>query len=306
MKIAFLSGVQFGHDLLEHILNKGFKISIVFSYCDDKKNFYSDYTSFDKLTSKFGVEHKKVNNINDEENVNLLKKIQPDILLVMGWSQLLKQDLLSIPKIGIIGSHPTELPKYRGRSPIPWTILKELKKSALTFFWIDVGTDNGDILDQKSFIISNTDDAFSIYNTITELGKHMLENNLEKFNKHIFSRLPQDETEFIENWEKRIPADGLIDWSESAYEILKLIRATTHPYPGAFTFFNNSKLRVWKAEISCGEGHKNGQILAINNDGVKVGTGDGILILKIVSLDNSEDISANNIFSNDDVGKFLK
>ena len=71
----------------------------------------------------------------------------------MGWSQLLKNDILTIPEFGVIGSHPTQLPKYRGRAPIPWTILKKLKHSALTFFFIEEGIDNGDILDQKIFEI---------------------------------------------------------------------------------------------------------------------------------------------------------
>ena len=94
------------------------------------------------------------------KNIILLKKSKPDLILVMGWSQLLKDELIDIPKIGIIGSHPTELPKYRGRAPIPWTILKGLTKSALTFFWIDKGVDDGDILDQEFFSIS---DSFLIF-----------------------------------------------------------------------------------------------------------------------------------------------
>ena len=304
MNVAFLSGVEFGHDLLEHILNSNFNISIVFSYDDNKKKIYSDYTSFDEITKKFNIPHKKVFNINDEENISILKKIQPDILLVMGWSQLLKQKIIEIPKIGVIGSHPTELPKYRGRAPIPWTILKELKKSALTFFWIDSGTDSGDILDQQFFNISD-DDAFSLYKKITKLGKQMLENNLKKFDNNIFPRLTQDKTQFIENWEKRTPEDGIIDWSKSAHEILKLIRATTHPYPGAFAFFDGSKLKIWKAEKSNENNFSPGKITEITDKGVKIGTGNGMLILKIVSL-NDDDVSPIQLFSNDDIGKFLK
>jgi methionyl-tRNA formyltransferase len=305
MNVAFLSGVEFGHDLLEHILNSDFNISIVFSYDDNKKNFFSDYASFDKITKKFNIPHKKVFNINDEENITLLKKIQPDILLVMGWSQLLKQRIIEIPKIGVIGSHPTELPKYRGRAPIPWTILKELKKSALTFFWIDSGTDSGDILDQQFFNVFDDDDAFSLYKKITKLGKQMLEDNLKKFNNNIFSRFSQDKTQFIENWGKRTPEDGIIDWSKPAHEILKLIRATTYPYPGAFTFFDGSKLKIWNAEKSDENNFSPGQIIKITDKGVKIGTGNGTLVLKIVSL-NDDDVSAIQLFSNDDVGKFLK
>lgn len=305
MKIAFLSGVKFGHEVLEHILNKGFEISIVLSYTDEKKKFYSDYGSFDEITSKFNIINKKVNNINDEENLEILRKIQPDILLVMGWSQLLKREIINIPKIGVIGSHPTELPKYRGRAPIPWTIIKKLKKSALTFFWIDSGTDTGDILDQQFFLVDECDDATSIYKTITDLGKNMLEKNLHFFEQNIFPRTPQNQNIFVENWKKRTPDDGFIDWSISSDEILTLIRATTHPYPGAFTFFNNSKLKIWKAQKSNEKNNTPGKILQIISEGVKIGTGNGTLILEIVSLDDNENICATEIFSKNDIGKIL-
>jgi methionyl-tRNA formyltransferase len=174
MKIIFISGVKFGFDVLESILEKNWKIIASFSYLPEKKKFYSDYANFENLAKKYGVIHKQVNNINDKENIDLIKKINPDLILVIGWSQLLKKEIIDIPKLGVIGSHPTELPKYRGRAPIPWSIIKELKKSALTFFYIQEGIDNGDIIIQKQFEITDMDDASSLYEKMTSLGKNML------------------------------------------------------------------------------------------------------------------------------------
>ena len=174
MKIIFISGVKFGFDVLESILEKNWKITASFSYLPEKKKFYSDYANFENLAKKYGVIHKQVNNINDKENIDLIKKISPDLILVIGWSQLLKKEIIDIPKLGVIGSHPTELPKYRGRAPIPWSIIKELKKSALTFFYIQEGIDNGDIIIQKQFEITDMDDASSLYEKMTSLGKNMV------------------------------------------------------------------------------------------------------------------------------------
>ncbi|MEX2060292.1 MAG: formyltransferase family protein, partial [Nitrosopumilaceae archaeon] len=179
MKIVFISGVRFGLDLLRFILDNKWKVSAVFSYADSKKKNYSDYASFDEITRKYKIKHVKVQNINDKENVKELKSINPDLILVMGWSQILKREILTIPRIGIIGSHPTMLPKYRGRAPIPWSIIKGLKESALTFFYMKEGTDDGDILDQRKFKISSNDDATSLYEKITNLGKIMLLKNLQ-------------------------------------------------------------------------------------------------------------------------------
>ena len=139
MKIIFISGVKFGYDVLESILENNLKIDTSFSYLPEKKKFYSDYADFENLTKKYDVIHKQIKNINDQENIDLIKKINPDLILVIGWSQLLKKEIIEIPRLGVIGSHPTELPKYRGRAPIPWSILKGLKKSALTFFYIQEG-----------------------------------------------------------------------------------------------------------------------------------------------------------------------
>jgi methionyl-tRNA formyltransferase len=306
MKIVFISGVKVGLELLNAILENGWKISAVFSYDDSKKFNYSDYMSFDEITAKYGIKHIKVQNINDQSNVNLIKSIEPDLILVMGWSQLLKKEILSIPKIGVIGSHPTMLPKYRGRAPIPWTIIKGLKESALTFFYMKEGTDDGDILDQRKFEISDDDDASSLYIKITNLGKIMLLENLKLFEKGEAKRILQDESKFIEFWPKRIPEDGKIDWSKNGKEIHTLIRASTHPYPGAFSSFGKPKLKIWKAKYVNEPSVGIGKIAEIGKDGVKVGTGQGNILLQVVNLDDEKEMLAINLFSTKDVGQILK
>jgi len=305
MKIVFISGVKFGFEVLKEIMEKGWKIEVLFSYLPEKKKNYSDYVEFDSITEKYDFFHKKIDNINDKENIEILKSINPDLILVMGWSQLLKSEIIKIPTIGIIGSHPTELPKYRGRAPIPWTILKDLKKSAETFFWIEEGTDSGDILDQEIFSIDD-DDASSLYLKVTDLAKKMILKNLKLIEQGVIIRKKQDTTKFIENWEKRIPDDGKINWSCSSNNIYKLIKATTHPYPGAFTFFKNKKLKIWNALQTTKISSKSGQIIEINNLGVFVETGDNVIILQDVSFDDGIQIKAQDFFSDSDIGSILE
>ena len=306
LKIVFISGVKFGYDLLTHILEKDWKISAVISYSSDLKKNYSDYVSFDKITKQYEIKHVKVMNINDRKNIELIKKIQPDLILVMGWSQLLKNEILKIPQIGVIGSHPTELPKYRGRAPIPWTILKDLKKSAETFFWIEEGTDTGDILDQEIFLINIDEDAKSLYDKIIELGKKMILKNLKLINQGKIIRKKQDSTKFIEYWNKRNVEDGKINWTCLSSDIYKLIRATTEPYPGAFTFFQNGKVKIWKASLNNQVSSEPGKILQINDLGVFVGTGDNMIILQDISFEDSIQIKANEFFSDNDIGYVLE
>lgn len=301
MKIGFIGGVEFSHALLSTILENGFDVKIVFSYDESKKSLYSDYALFDDLTKKYNIPLKKINNINESENIEIIKKIKPDLLLVMGWSQILKNEILRIPEIGVIGSHPTELPKYRGRAPIPWSIIKGLKQSALTLFYIDEGVDDGDILDQVKFSINDDDDASTLYKKMTEIGQSMIIKNLKLLETKSAVRTKQDESKFIENWNKRTPEDGLIDWSNTSEEIHRLIRASTHPYPGAFTFFRKTKITIWKASIE-NDRIETGLISKISHNGVQIGTGDGSILLKLVSVDNEKETRSSLIFSSSDLG----
>ena len=305
MKIIFISGVKFGYDVLESILENNWKIDTSFSYLSEKKKFYSDYANFENLTKKYDVIHKQVNNINDQENVDLIKKINPDLILVIGWSQLLKKEIIEIPRLGVIGSHPTELPKYRGRAPIPWSILKGLKKSALTFFYIQEGIDDGDIVTQKQFEINDVDDATSVYEKMTVLGKKMLSEILPLLESNKITSKKQNSELFIENWPKRTPLDGKINWSKSAKEIHNLIRATTFPYPGAYTFFKNKKLIIWKSRLDTSIIQEPGKIIIQNNQ-VKIGTSNGSVFLDTVSYDCNENKNGIEIFSSSDNGMKLE
>lgn len=305
MKIAFIGGVEFSHEILSTILENGWDVSVVFSYLDSKKKYYSDFANFDDLSKKYAFTHIKVNNINDPENIELLQKIKPDLILVMGWSQLLKNEIISIPKFGVIGSHPTKLPKYRGRAPIPWSILKNLRHSALTFFFIEEGVDDGDILDQQVFEIEDQDDATSIYHKVTLLGKEMILDDLNKIKNKTFLRKKQNPAEFTENWPKRTPEDGKINWAKTAKDIQTLIRATTHPYPGAFGYFNKKCVKIWKAIVIGGSFAQPGKILHVDKRGVLVSTGDSSILIIKASFDDGVECFGHEIFSKDDIGKIL-
>jgi len=315
LKIVLISGVTTGVEWAKTILEQNYEISAFFNYGDIKKKQFSDFGDFNELSSRYKIpQYKVLTNINDAENVEVLNKIKPDLILVLGWSQLLKNEIIKIPNIGVFGSHPTLLPKYRGRAPIPWTIIKGLKKSGLTFFWIDEGVDNGDILDQKEFFISEKEDATSLMEKITEIGKIMLIENLTKIEKGIITRKKQDELDFIEDWSKRTPEDGRIDWSKSAEEIHTLIRATTHPYPGAYTIYKNKKIKIWKAATEQDDVEGFGRIISVGETNVRISTGKGNIIIERISVsdkdeasafDESEKIELKEIFHESTIGENL-
>jgi len=164
------------------------------------------------------------------------------------------------------------------------------------------GVDNGDIVDQQTFEIENFDDALSIYNKITDLGKEMLEKNLSLLRLGQVIRKKQNEDEFIENWPKRSPSDGEINWKSNAKEIDTLIRATTYPYPGAFTFLKNKKIIVWKSTFDESENFESGKIISVANGMPTIGTTKGTISFEKISVENEINESEKGIFSSSDIG----
>ena len=136
-----------------------------------------------------------------------------------------------------------------------------------------------------------------------DLGKEMLLDNLVYLRDGNAMRRKQNQNEFIENWPKRTMNDGKINWCDSTEKIHTLIRATTYPYPGAFTEFKNQKLIIWKSEFLNNINSNPGIVEGINNDNILVGTGKGTL--KILKVSYGHECELNKIFSTSDIGTKL-
>ena len=139
---------------------------------------------------------------------------------------------------------------------------------------------------------------------MTEIGKKMIIKNLEKFENNCATRTKQLQSNFIETWKKRTPEDGFIDWSKTSKDIHKLIRASTFPYPGAFTFFKQSKITIWKSSI-IEQKNSPGIISNVDLNGVLIGTGNGSILITSISVNDEKKINPMSFFSNNDVGSLL-
>lgn len=295
MKIIFIGAVESSYVFLEALLEKQIKIEKVFTIFDN--NYNSDYRDLRPLCQKYNVEVVGIKNINDEENIKIIKEINPDFIFVIGISQLIKKEIINIPKFGCIGLHPSLLPKNRGRAVLPWTILNEEKETGLTLFKIDEGADSGDILVQEKIKISEREDSNTLYQKILLAIKKVIEENIEN--------IPTQEITYKKQLEEeatycaiRTMEDGEIDWNKSAKDIDKLIRATTKPYPGAYTYHKGEKLIIWTSEIvekdnwSALPGQR---VEILKGQGVRVKTGNGILLIKDIEY-KGQQLKADNFF----------
>lgn len=295
MKIIFIGAVESSYIFLETLLEKQIKIEKVFTIFDNKYN--SDYRDLRPLCQKYNVEVVGIKNINDEENIKIIKEINPDFIFVIGISQLIKKEIIDIPKFGCIGLHPSLLPKNRGRAVLPWTILNEEKETGLTLFKIDEGTDSGDILVQEKIKISEREDSNTLYQKILLAIKKVIEENIENIltQEITYKKQLEEEATYCAI---RTMEDGEIDWNKSAKDIDKLIRATTKPYPGAYTYHKGEKLIIWTSEIVEKDNWSalSGQRVEIlKGQGVKVKTGNGILLIKDIEY-KGQQLKADNFF----------
>jgi methionyl-tRNA formyltransferase len=223
-----------------------------------------------------------VDNINHDEALDRLGAIAADYVFVIGWSQICGPRFLErMPPV--IGYHPAALPRMRGRAAIPWTILMEEPITAGTLFWIDAGTDTGDILDQQYFHVAPLETAASLYDKHMVALETMLGRALGVLGGEETPRQVQDET--CATWAaKRTPLDGRIDWARSADDIARLVRASGRPYPGAFTTASGEHLTIWAGEASTvGARHLAGigQVIARTPDSFTVMCGDRTALLVI-------------------------
>lgn len=290
MKTILIGAVTTTRRVLETMVEVDFPISYVFSLDDAVSENVSDYDPVFKTAEKFNVPYKKFKKINDEENVKIIKEIEPDYIFVIGLSQLVKDEIINAAKKGVVGFHPAPLPKYRGRATNVWQQLLGVKESAVSVFFIDDGIDSGDILAQEPYYIGDDDYCQDVLDKIDEAAIVAMRKVLIGLRDNTLVPVKQNDEEASYTL-KRSPEDGLIDWNQSIKDIHLFIRAISKPYPGAFSMYDGkSKIVIYRAEIL--ENKKyigfNGQIAELRKDGFDVVCKDGLL--RVTDYENVDNV----------------
>ena len=245
MRIIYIGVVEFSYICLEEVIkNKGEVVGVL---TKKQSKYNNDFCDLKPLALTNDIPGKYFDNINDEENIKWIKEKKPDIIFCFGLSQLIKEEILRIPPMGVIGCHDTLLPQNRGRHPIIWALALGLKETGQTFFAINSDADTGLILSQKSIKIEKNDNARTLYNKINKLACQQIRDFLPKLQNNNYKLIEQGE-QLANSWRKRTRKDGVIDWRMSTDGILNLIKALTKPYPGAEFEYNDQCIIVWEAE----------------------------------------------------------
>lgn len=278
MKIVFIGTVDLSLSALEKLIE--LKAEIVGVITKNKSKINSDFADLTPICRKAGLDVRYADNINSEEEIQWIKKRNPDVIFCLGWSALLKKRLLQIPKLGVIGYHPAELPRNRGRHPIIWALVLGLEKTGSTLFFMDEGADSGDILHQETVPITYTDDAQSLYDKLVQTALRQLDYIYPKLLTGVVARNKQDDTK-ANYWRKRSKADGLIDFRMTSSAIYNLVRALSKPYPGAHIVFKDREIKIWKASelANTDKNIEFGKVIAVSGRHIHVKCGENAIVI---------------------------
>jgi methionyl-tRNA formyltransferase len=247
MKYAFVTCVELGLGCMEEIYACGGALNLAITLPDDVAKTKSGRVYLDSFCAQYRIPLLKAPSINGECVVHALREREIDWLFIIGWSQIAKSEVLRVALRGVLGMHPTLLPAGRGRAAIPWAILLGLRQTGVTLFRIDSGVDTGDIADQESIPIADCETAATLYERVVAAHKVLIRRNWRRLESGTLTLRPQDEN-LATVWSARRPEDGEITSDMSRLTADRLVRATTHPYPGAFYQDGAVRYRIWSGQ----------------------------------------------------------
>jgi methionyl-tRNA formyltransferase len=271
---------------LEGLVQAGAAIVGVVTWPAGARSGISDYVDLHPLCAKHGIPCIDTEDINQPDTVDAIRGLQPDHVFVLGWSQLLGNDAIDVPHRYVVGSHPTPLPHGRGRAPVPWMILLGDRRGAVSLFRMVRGADAGPLLLQRWFDIAPDVNATTLYRQVAETLRDAFCELYGRLAEGSVLETPQDE-EQASYRARRVPGDGLIDFQGSRDAVDRLVRAVTHPYPGAYTYYRGRKVVVWRSSLEDVPDHRGvtGQILARRDGRLLVQAADGPLWLEDLTQD---------------------
>ena len=271
MRIIFIGTVKLSEVILNEIINfskinnSQFKIKVISS---KNNKFNSDKVDLTNLCSKNKIEIFKTDKINSRKSYEQIKIFKPDIGFCVGWSQLINEKIIKIPKKGFIGYHPSLLPKNRGRHPLIWALNLGLKQTGSSFFFLKKNADSGNIVSQKKIKINYSDNAETLYNKMIITALSQINYILKKLKNNKINSKKQNSKK-SNYWRKRSENDSMIDFRMSNNFIYNLVRALHKPYPGAYFFFKKKKIKVWKVKLLNNQNYKNiepGRIIKLTKE----------------------------------------
>lgn len=277
LKIVFMGTPDFAVPCLK-TLNENYEVIAVITQPDRPKGRGQKLTP--SPIKEYALEHNltvlQPEKIKTSETEEQLKKLAPDLIVVVAFGQILSKAILEIPQLGCINVHASLLPKYRGAAPIHWSIINGETKTGITTMYMDVGLDTGDMILKEEVSISAKMNTGELHDTLMNIGAKTLLQTIKQIAEGSVVRNKQNDAKasYAPLLTKELER---INWLLPAQEIYNLVRGL-NPWPVAFSIFKGKKLKIWQTKVidnvTIGE---IGTVLSLTETGFTVQTGKGIL-----------------------------
>ncbi|WFA09815.1 methionyl-tRNA formyltransferase [Tissierella sp. Yu-01] len=309
MNIIYMGTPEFAVPTLECLYNEGHNILLVITQKDKPKG-RGKKIQFPPVKSKaleLGLEVYQPDNINDRESIDMICGLNPDIIVVAAYGQILKKEILDMPKYGCINVHASLLPKYRGAAPINWVIINGEVNTGIAIMKMEEGLDTGDVILSKSIDINDNDDYLTIHDKLADIGGKLTVEAIKELAEGRANFSPQDDSK--SSYAPMIYKEtGHIDWNKSGVEIFNLVRGLK-PWPIAYTDYNGENLKIHKVEF-IEQTNKDiyGKIEKVSKDGIYVNVKDGYIIIKELQFPGKKVLTVGQYLAgnNIEVGIVLK
>ncbi len=231
--------------------------------------------------------------IKSPDEVSRLRSIEADIFVVAAFGQILSKEILDIPPKGCINVHASLLPEYRGAAPIQWAIADGKEFTGVAIQRMNEGVDTGDVISTVKVPIASDETGGSLFDKLAAEGAKLMVATLDMIEQGKETYTPQDESKA--SHAKILKKEmGCIDFSKSAEEIERLIRAFT-PWPGGYTYLNKKILKIKKCSVSAEDAEgSNGEVIGITKDEIKIKCGSGVLILESVQPEGKKEMTVHD------------
>jgi methionyl-tRNA formyltransferase len=249
-----------GYECLALLLARSVDVVTVFTHEDDPGEEIW-FKSVMQLARARGVVVHAPRTINTPEWIARIEALRPDLVFSFYYRQLIPTEILEGASLGAYNMHGSLLPKYRGRAPVNWAVLRGECETGATLHVMVRRPDAGDIVDQEHVPIGPEETAREVFSKVTAAARTVLARQLDNLLAGRAPRRPQDEAQATYFGGRR-PEDGRIDWRLAAPAVFNLVRAVTHPYPGAFTDVDGRRLIIWWARPQAGGQGVPGEVLS--------------------------------------------
>jgi methionyl-tRNA formyltransferase len=287
---------EMGYACMEALLAMGAPIAALFTHRDDAHEEIW-WRSCAELAQQHAIP------LHFDENVRSagapIAALKPEVIYSFSYRHLIPADVLAVAPLGAFNLHPSLLPAYRGRAPVNWVLVNGERETGVTLHHMVARADAGDIVGQRATAIDDSDTPLTLYRKLVPLGVELVTEMHPKIVAGIAPRQSMDLTKGS-YFGRRRPEDGRIDWRWPARRIFNLVRAVTHPYPGAFCFVGGRKLMIWETRVGSESGSHGtpGQVLRDHPGGaIEVAAGVGSVIVTLAQFEGGPQGAARETLS---------